>query len=197
MFADDGAFLLLSRDDLVAASKLIVTEFKRFGLTVHLGTRSTNAASKTGAMFIPPRNHKPGATVTRETADYDVQPDRFISFCDNFKYLGSFITPSLSEDFDINRRVNKARAAKQLMRPILTSKSIPQLLRAQLYKQTVLNILLFGCETWALTKDQLARLRRAHNDCTGLIYGITRWHHQHEHVCTEEVLGALLLDPLE
>jgi hypothetical protein len=30
-----------------------------------------------------------------------------------------------------------------------------------------------------------------------MMYGVTRWHHQHEHVTMEEVLGALLLDPLE
>jgi hypothetical protein len=198
VFADDGAFLLLSREDLIAASKLIVTEFKRFGLIVHLGTRSTKQASKTEAMFIPPRNHPNSeATFTHETADYDVQPDRFISFCDSFKYLGSLIVPSLSDDLDIDARVNKARYAQNLMRPILTSKAIPQLLRAQLYKQTVLNILLFGCETWALTEHQLGRLTRVHTDCARSIYGITRWHHQHEHVYMEEVLGALLLDPLE
>jgi hypothetical protein len=197
VFADDGAFLLLSRPELVAASKLIVAEFKRFGTIVHLGTHSKKLGSKTEAMFIPPRNHGAGASVTHETADYDVEDDRFISFCDSFKYLGSFITPSLDEDFDINARVNKARAAQHLMRPILTSKSIPQLLRAQLYKQTVLNILLFGCETWALTKGQLNRLTRVHNDCARSIYGITRWHHQHEGAEMLEVLGALLLDPLE
>jgi hypothetical protein len=83
------------------------------------------------------------------------------------------------------------------MRPIFRSKSISSLLGAYLYKQTVLNILLFGCETWAPTKHQLDRLTRFHNDCDRLIYAITRWHHQHEHITMLEVLGVLLLDPLE
>jgi hypothetical protein len=29
------------------------------------------------------------------------------------------------------------------------------------------------------------------------VYGVTRWHHQHENVTMEEVLGAPLFDPLE
>ena len=105
----------LTRTDLlftiISGSKLIVNEFASFGLSVHLGTRSKNESSKTEAMFIPPRNSNVTDTFTRETGDYDVSEDRFISFCDNFKYLGSFFTPPLKEDFDINVRANKARAA--------------------------------------------------------------------------------------
>ncbi len=29
------------------------------------------------------------------------------------------------------------------------------------------------------------------------MYGVTRWHHQHDNVTMDEVLGALQLDPLE
>jgi hypothetical protein len=137
-------------------------------------------------------------TLSHETAEYDVNIYHCISFCDSFKYLGSFVVPSLSDNLDIDARVKKARAAQQLTRPIFTCASITQLLSAQLYKPTVLNILLFGCGTWALTKDQLHRLTRVHNDCARSIYGRTRcWHHQHEHVKMLEVLGALLLDLLE
>ena len=36
-----------------------------------------------------------------QTVDVMIGGGRFISFCDKFKYLGSWITYDLSDDFDI------------------------------------------------------------------------------------------------
>jgi hypothetical protein len=36
-YADDGAFLLESREDLLFAANLINTQFRRFGLACHIG----------------------------------------------------------------------------------------------------------------------------------------------------------------
>ena len=116
MFAHDGAFVLLSREDVIPASKLIVKKFDRFGLEVNLGTQSKNETSKIKAMFILLRNHpKSEATFTHETADNDMETDRYVCFCDSFKYLGSLIAHSLIGDLDIDARVNEARAAQQLI----------------------------------------------------------------------------------
>jgi hypothetical protein len=38
-YVDDTAFILLSRGALIAASKLIVSHFRRFGLTIHTGSK--------------------------------------------------------------------------------------------------------------------------------------------------------------
>jgi hypothetical protein len=116
MFAHDGAFVLLSREDVIPASKLIVQKIDRFGLKANLGTQSKNETSKIKAMFILPRNHpKSEATFTHETADDDMETDRYVSFCDSFKYLGSLIAHSLIGDLHIDARVNEARAAQQLI----------------------------------------------------------------------------------
>jgi hypothetical protein len=37
-YVDDTAYILLSRGEVVAASKLIVSHFRRFGLTIHTGS---------------------------------------------------------------------------------------------------------------------------------------------------------------
>jgi hypothetical protein len=47
------AFILLSRGEQIAASKLIVSHFRRFGLTIHTGVKSRNEDSKTEAMHFP------------------------------------------------------------------------------------------------------------------------------------------------
>ncbi len=43
-----------------------------------------------------------------------------------------------------------------------------------------------------MKEEHLASLTRVHNDCARMIYGVTRWHHQHENLTLTEVLGALL-----
>lgn len=51
-YADDAAYILVSRLELISASKLIVKQFKRLGLQVHLGIKGSTG-SKTEALFIP------------------------------------------------------------------------------------------------------------------------------------------------
>jgi hypothetical protein len=53
---DDTAFILLSRGELVTGSKLIVSHFRLFGLTIHTGVKSKNEGSETEAIhFLRPR----------------------------------------------------------------------------------------------------------------------------------------------
>jgi hypothetical protein len=58
-FVDDTAFILLSRKELVTASKLIVSYFRRFGLTIHTGVKSKNECQKRRLFIIQGviRNH--------------------------------------------------------------------------------------------------------------------------------------------
>jgi hypothetical protein len=68
---------------LVEGSTFITTEFARFGLTVHPGTKEPNRVpSKTEAMYIPARSTP---TEPSATEDYDVGDNRkFISYYDSF-----------------------------------------------------------------------------------------------------------------
>jgi hypothetical protein len=80
-YVDDTAFILLSRGELVAASKLIVSHFRRFGLTIHTGSRRKNEGSKTEAIHFP----RPGqASSAADMEDIDIDEDRFMSFCIKF-----------------------------------------------------------------------------------------------------------------
>jgi hypothetical protein len=47
-----------------------------------------------------------------------------------------------------------------------------------------------------MKEEHTRSLTRVHNDCARMIYGVTRWHHQHQKLTLKEVLGALQLDPL-
>ena len=64
-YVDDAAFILLSRSEAIAAIQTIVKHFKRFGLTVHTGSKSKNEKSKTKFEFIP----GPGHIITNTDTD--------------------------------------------------------------------------------------------------------------------------------
>ena len=58
-YVDDATFTLLNREDAIRATKLIVSHFKRFSLTVHTDSRSLEEGSKTEALYIPPPRKEP------------------------------------------------------------------------------------------------------------------------------------------
>jgi hypothetical protein len=97
-YVDDAAFILLSREDAIRATKLIVSHFKRFGLTVHTGSRSLSEGSKTEALYIPPPWKEPYTEeeLSAETADIAIDEDRFISYTVNLNILAAFCSRCLT-----------------------------------------------------------------------------------------------------
>ena len=57
-YVDDAVYLLLNREDLEQAAKLIKSHFKRYGLSVHCGDKRRNERSKTEVMHIPKPEQK-------------------------------------------------------------------------------------------------------------------------------------------
>jgi hypothetical protein len=72
-YVDDTAFIF-SAAEKIAASKLIVSHFRRFGLTIHTGSKR-NEDSKTEAIHFP----RPGPSAA-DMEDIEIDADRFMSF---------------------------------------------------------------------------------------------------------------------
>ena len=76
---------------MIKEVKIIQKSFATFVLEVHLGTRNSSGkdeTSKKEAMHIAATNK----TSTKEdTSDFEVLTGKFISFCETFKYLGTWI----------------------------------------------------------------------------------------------------------
>jgi hypothetical protein len=85
-YVGDTAFILLSRGELVAASKLFVSPFRHFGLTIHTGGKRKGEGSKTEAIYFPRPGQESSAA---DMEDIEIDEDRFMSFCLKCKYLGS------------------------------------------------------------------------------------------------------------
>ena len=109
LFADDCALMFESRSDLIKGSNYIYHHLRRFGLLMHIGNKHTTppTPSKTEAVFFP------GSRQTQEdgdTSNFDVA-DGFVSFTDEFRYLGSIIHNSLTSEADVNARSVSATAS--------------------------------------------------------------------------------------
>jgi hypothetical protein len=76
-YVGDTAFILLSRGEVIAASKLIVSHFRRFGLTIHTGSMRKGEDSKTEAIHFPRPGQESSAA---DMEDIEIDADRFMSF---------------------------------------------------------------------------------------------------------------------
>jgi hypothetical protein len=167
------AFILLSRGELIAASKLTVSHFRRFGLTIHTGVKSRNEDSKTEAVHLP----RPGQeSSVAGMEDIEIDEDRFMSFCLKFKYLITFFTPKLNDTADIIERISQARKLFNSMnQQVLSNRKIPMHIRRRLYQAIDANIALWGSESWALKEEDRSKLDTFHHNCLRRMCRLTMW----------------------
>ena len=71
---------------------------------------------------------------------------------DLFKYLGQLITPDGKNEKEIRARIAMAKGRFEKMYKLFESKQLSTKLKLRLINCYVYSILLYGCETWTLTK---------------------------------------------
>jgi hypothetical protein len=204
-YADDGAFIFLSYEDLVKGTEYIFKQFKRFGLEMHVGKRTISPGgqdedSKTEAMFFPPCSQRKNVTPTNLlTGTFDVGNDGrfYVKFCSSFRYLGTYITPDLNDTFDIDARITAASKAWGALKPVLEDKHINRGIRTKLYGATVVSILLWGCESWALKDSDMQKLKVFHMKKARKLCNINMKLVQKHHIPNESILDRLHLMPLD
>jgi len=89
----------------------------------------------------------------------------------NFKYLGSNMTSSA---FDIRCRKGQAWSAFWSLDKIWRANHVHLSLKINIFKTAVLSVLLYGCETWVLTKHLEQELDGFGTNCLRFILGIKR-----------------------
>lgn len=181
LYADDSAIPFTSRADLVRGARLLNEHLSRFGLVMHRGVRaddgSVQAESKTLAMHVPTRGHDP---TEDETSPFTVDDEGgIVTFTDTFRYLGCVLANDTSDDLDIRQRLRSAAAAMgQLKQTLFCSKfalkALDDRTKGKLYEALVLGILLYGCESWALTTTTRQKLNKFHNSCVRYLCGARR-----------------------
>ena len=162
LYADDGAFVYTSREDMIRGTSLLHAHFKRFGMLMHTGTHATatqsGSKSKTEAMFFPSdstikehaqlEDNDPRSLeeYTKDKwADFDLLgvDGEYISFTNKFCYLGTIISSDLSDDADISRRIQQAsKAFGSLSAGVFCNwKHLSPQIRRQLFMAIVISLL--------------------------------------------------------
>ena len=81
----------------------------------------------------------------------------------SFIYLGQLVNWPRDHNKEISRRLAAGWATFSKYVTFFTAPRIPMRLKRRLFHQCVLPAMLYGCETWALTKateDRLAKAQR-------------------------------------
>ena len=165
-YADDAALLTNTLKNLTLALNTFRDEAAKLGLKVNW--------EKTELMFIG-EGQDPAPLV------YDGLEVKFVY---KFKYLGSLLTKdgNLKPEID-RRRALAAAAMKSLHRPLWKRTCVSRHTKMRIYQSSVLPILLYGSETWALNRTLTARINGFDSRSLRRIERI----HWTDHVSNEEL----------
>ena len=164
-FADDLALLSHSHSQMQRKTETLDRISARTGLKIHAG--------KTKVLRIKAATDAP-ITLHDEPLE-DVQ---------SFTYLGSVLNVEGGNDEDIKIRIQKARAAFVMLRKIWNAKEIKTCTKLRIFRSNVKSVLLYGAETWHLTKQKSSKIQSFINQCLRQILKI-KWY---DFITTEEVL---------
>ena len=145
-YADDIALLAHRHQDMQAKTNALATTAGSLGLKINSKkTRHFRMNSRTNESIM---------------VNGDV-----IDEVDHFTYLGSKVSTSGDGEEEIQVRISKASQAFAALRGTWRSKNISQKTKIRLFKSNVLSTLLYGAESWKMTKTISHKLEVFQNRC--------------------------------
>jgi hypothetical protein len=154
-FADDLALLSHRLQDMQEKVDALGAISQRVGLKIN--------KEKTEVMRI---NNNQEAPVTID--------GRNVNDVEEFVYLGSKISKSGGTEEDIRARINRARCAFTVLRPIWKNSAISNQTKIRILNSNVKAVLLYGAETWRVSKASTAKIQTFMNRCLRQILKL-RW----------------------
>ena len=97
-----------------------------------------------------------------ETAEIPMDGGR-ITFSLSFKYLGTIIDAFLRDDREIEKRIMSVECSFGAMKEFYARPEVSVITKYRIFMAIQINLLLWGCEGWALRKDLLLKLQRCVN----------------------------------
>ena len=88
-----------------------------------------------------------------------------------FKYLGSTITSDNLMDREITERVGTGNRCAFALHKVMTSRNITRRTKLRIYNIIIRPTVLYGCETWTLTKARIKKLEVFENGILRRIFG--------------------------
>ena len=111
----------------------------------------------------------------------------FIDFTAHFKYLGSFISFDLTDDMDIRNRITKANQAMGALRHFWKNPYADLQAKKSIFLAIPANLLLWGCETWALRQSHIDKLNVFWHRAIRNILGIRMSEVIDDHISNEQI----------
>ena len=196
LYADDASFVFMSRNDMIVGTRHVIRTFAKFGLEVHTGYTGADGKvveSKTEFIHIPCFGQK---STDADTAPFEVNEGRFVTHTPLFRYLGTLIEYTLLDNTDIDSRIQQAQGAFEYMRPVLLNKKIPRCRRARLFQSLIVNVALWGGDSWSLTDKEYKALDVFQNRCVRRMNHVTCFQLKEYHLKQAELNRRLNLLPL-
>ena len=82
---------------------------------------------------------------------------------DEFKHLGTTLTNQNSIQEEIKGKWKSGNACNHSVQNHLSSSLLSKNIKIKIYRNTILPVVLYGCETWLLTLREECRLRMSEN----------------------------------
>ena len=127
-----------------------------------------HAATDAGALTATEqqREKRANARTERENVMYDeleeTRPiavaDGHVTFTRHFKYLGSYVSYNLRDDFDVEARITAASQSMGALKKVWDNPHLDTYSKYLLFRAIPMNLLLWGCETWSLREVLLKKL---------------------------------------
>lgn len=166
-YADDSVIMSSSAEGLQIMMEKIKSTSEKYGICLNI--------KKTKHMVVSKNNPPPVNLFLDNTP---------IEQVDKYTYLGTCINQQWDHSVEIKCRIERARAAFIQMKKIFTSPDLTLQLKIRILRCYVFSTLLYGAESWTLTKDTESRLE-----------AFELWTYRHilkvtwiDHVTNEEIL---------
>ena len=156
-FADDIALLLLTLNHLQSKTNRLEDSAARVGLKLN-GNKCKTLRS----------NSKREENLTAGNSE--------VENLDTLTYLAANVTKDGGSTADIKRRTALASASFRRLNNIWRVTDLSRKTKASLFKSLVLSLLLYGCETWKLTRGEEEKLEIFQTKCLRKIFRMAATH---------------------
>ena len=170
LYADDLVVMCENATDIKKFIRVFDKIALQYGLTMN--TKKTCLMSLRQLKEDQYRKTLKGQNVNHKNIDISIR-DQKIGMVDSFSYLGCTITQDQCHDAELSVRLTKAAKAFNMLRhSIWHRKSVSITGRLRMFRACILPVLLYGSETWSLTKKQEQRIITFYNRCLRTIIGV-------------------------
>ena len=136
LYVDNGGFLFTNKADMIRGAELIHDHFAEFGLKMHI--RRDGGKSKTEAMYCP-QSLQAEKYLELDLDEKVPVRDGYITFTRHFKYLGSWISDTLQDDYELDIRLKRAKGQMGSLKPFFRCPGIELATKYKVYMAIPVN----------------------------------------------------------